>query len=195
MKDRIIIKALILLFFCGMGPSFAGDSGGKSGIHTPKVKSDPGGTVTSFLKWYSANYDSISRIKLLNFPAAESGKAGPYSVNFSGTEKYLSALSSSGYISAEYISRWRRYFRERDRNFRKNPQYDGPADGFEYDFVLYTQEIEETLNAAKNPVIINVKESPGTAEVKVNIMMVLKFYLSKQGNTWLIDRIENSGPE
>jgi hypothetical protein len=159
------------------------------------VKHESVKTVFDFLRWYRANYKQLSQITLVNKSAADHDSTKYYSVNFKGAEDYLSRLKGSGYISDKYIDEWRRYFQEREKNFKKNPQKDGPPDGFEFDFVLWTQEVDETLEKIENPKLIEVKESSTSSIVKVDIMMRLGFTLSKNNGKWLIDNIENLGVE
>jgi len=153
-------------------------------------------TVVDFLKWYKKNYAEITKIQFvnnMNFGDGDSTK--PYSVNYKDTENYLGKLKSSGYISDKYMQKWRKYFKEQDQNFKNNTQYCGPPMGFEFDFVLWTQMIGETLEAIDNYKLMEVNESDKNANVKIRIGMYLNFILSKDGDDWMIDNIENLGEE
>ncbi len=147
--------------------------------------------VVNFLTWYKLNYDEISKIETINNFTGEYDSTKFYSVNFTGTENYLKKLKSSGYISEKYISTWRKYFLKCEQNFKQNPQNDGPPNGFEFDFVLWTQEIDETLESINNYKILNVNESEKNSVVDIEITMNLEFTLSKINGKWLIDNIEN----
>jgi len=151
--------------------------------------------VVSFLKWYKKNHSKIHSIELVNNVHwdRENDSTELYSVNFDGTEKYLLTLKSSGFISDLYLNKWREYFKEKEEEFKKYPQFDGPPDGFQFDFVLWTQIVDETLHMIDYYKFIEVFESDMKANVKIDIMMKLNFSLSKQKEIWLIDDIENLG--
>jgi hypothetical protein len=199
MIKLITLITLVFLVVCNNVNS----SGQRNERKDPNIK--PGGkisgnvkhesvkTVFDFLKWYRTNYNQLNQIKLVNNSGADQGSTKYYSVNFKGTEDYLLRLRGSGYISDKYIDKWRRYFRECEENFKRNPQNDGPPDGFGFDFVLWTQEIDETLEKIDHPKLIGVKESLTISIVKVDIMMRLGFTLSNSNGKWLIDNIENLG--
>jgi hypothetical protein len=154
---------------------------------------EPTKTVTNFLKWYKKNFDEISAIPMIDNYSIEYDSTKFYRVNFKGTEAYLSKLKSSGYISERYIKKWRIYFKEHDENFKKNPQNDGPPDGFEFDFVLWTQEIEGTLEAIDQLKVNETNETDNVAFIEIDISMRLGFYLTKYNGKWMIDAIENIG--
>lgn len=193
--------ALILLIFCINAD--AGDrhnavmvSKRSSGGATNGVfKQGSAGTVVHFLKWYSTQYTALKRIRLVNKKGAGESRSEHYSVNFKGTDEYLSMLKGSGYISDDYIEKQRRYFREREEHFRSYPQTDGPAEGFEHDLVLRTQEIDEALAKIGHVKVTEVKKSSTSSIVDADTGMNLRFRLSKNSGNWLIDSIESNGIE
>ncbi len=148
-------------------------------------------TVKDFLNWYKNNYKTVNQLNLVKNKDVNYDSTKIYSVNFEESEKYLKKLKSSGFISDNYINKWRKYFKEHDEYFKKNPQNDGPPYGFEYDFVLLTQEIEKTLESIDKIKLVNVKESDKNSVVKIDITIRLCFSLSKSDGKWLIDNIEN----
>ncbi len=155
----------------------------------PSTLNPPYQAVLNFLRWYKDTYDAVYCIELID----TSGSF--YRVNFEGTEAYLSLLEQSRYISPEYIKRWQLYFKKCDENFKITKQTDGPAEGFEFDFVLWTQTIDETLDAIDNPELLSSIEQNGTHVVKVQISMRLGFRLSQYGEAWKIDEIFNVSAE
>jgi hypothetical protein len=147
--------------------------------------------VENFLLWYRKNYNKISKLNLVDNEIDGNTQEVYYRVSFQQTEEYLTKLKSSNYISDKYIEKWRKYFKEKDERFKEKHQSDGPPDGFEFDFVLWTQEINETLKAIENIKFTNVEESNNTSIVDVDIVMTLRFHLTKYGKDWKIDEIEN----
>ena len=201
MSKLITLIILVLLVACNNVDSSRQQNDKKDPNIKPggkingNVKHESVKTVFDFLKWYRKNYNELNQIKLVNNSEADHDSTKYYSVNFKGTEDYLLRLKRNGFISDKYIDKWRRYFQEREENLRKNPQKDGPPDGFEFDFILWTQEIDETLEKIDHPKLIDVKESSTSSIVKVDIMMRIGFTLSKRNGKWLIDNIENLGME
>jgi len=199
MKTQIIIIVMIFLTACRANnkKTIQDDSNlTESKITTNDIfqNNAPVQVVTDFLKWYKKNHDTIMRYNLINNTISD--KYDPtkfYSVDFDETEKYLAKLKSSGLVSDKYLNSWRTYFLEHGYNFKKNPQNVGPPAGFEYDFILLTQDIDETLKSIDSLKVIDVTESKDSSIVKIDIMMRLGFHLSRDHNKWLIDRIENIG--
>lgn len=148
-------------------------------------------TVIDFLNWYKNNYETVNQLNLVKNKGVNYDSTKFYSVNFEESEKYLKKLKSSGFISDNYINKWRKYFKEHDEYLKKNPQNDGPPYGFDYDFVLLTQEIDKTIESNVKLKLLDIKESNESSIVKIDIMMRLSFSLSKCNGKWLIDNIEN----
>ena len=147
-------------------------------------------TVISFLKWYRANYKEVNSYEWVNYMESMNDSTKYYSVNFAETDKYLEKMKSSTLLSVEYLETRKSHFIQCEKNFQKNPQTDGPPEGFDYDLVLLTQEIDETLSSIEKPIVIKVSESSEKATVNINIYMKLSFTLTKLNGKWLIDKIE-----
>ena len=158
----------------------------------PGLTKEPVKTVVDFLKWYRENHEKISKIQMVNMPPVEDTDSF-YTVNFDETEGYLTLLKKSGFVSDRYLQQWRDYFKKAGKKLEQDKVNDGPPEGFEFDFVLWTQEIDETLEAINEPKLISEKITQNKAIVKIDIMMRLEFKLSKQNGKWLIDDIQNLG--
>jgi len=192
MKETILLISLILLIACqskSKSENAESKARKETSIETLETKESLQ-TVISFLKWYKANYKEVNSFELVNYEGSLNDSTKYYSVNFDETDKYLEKLESSKLLSIEYIKTWQSYFMQCGQNFQENPQNDGPPVGFDYDLVLLTQEIEETLYSIETPKVINVSETSKKSIVNVNITMELSFSLSKINGIWLIDKIE-----
>jgi len=188
---------LLLLFLIG---ACSGNTSADaiSTFKTPATIS-PEETVIRFLEWYKSNRHELNKIPLVLNSTALEDTTKPYTVNFEGTEHYLSELKKCGYLSEKYLSSWRDYFDKAAQNWKVNPQFEGPPDYFDYDFIMlsqdFTEELKElnlsnaTLNQIENDfayVVLNFKVSP----------MKLSYQLSHNGGKWQIDDIQNiSGQE
>ncbi len=181
--NKIVILILVLLFIPGTGLSEKGEK------NQPGLTKEPVKTVINFLKWYKENEKRLSKIQLVNMPPIEETNSF-YTVNFDETERYLTELKESGFVSDKYLEQWRDYFKKADIKLRQDPVNDGPPDGFEFDFILRTQDIDETLEAINNPKLISSQIIKDNAIVKLNIVMRLEYKLTKHGDKWLIDDIQ-----
>lgn len=152
-------------------------------------------TVITFLTWYKEHYKEANKFSLVDNEGFVNDSGKYYSVNFTETESYLKFLNGSKMLSERYINQWRNYFTEKGQYLKATPQNDGPPYGFEFDFVLLTQEIDETLEAIHAPTIVNLKKSETISVVDIDIVMRLSFTLSKYQGKWLIDKIEIRGRE
>jgi len=150
-----------------------------------------GNTTLNFYKWYRDNQNIQTR--LVNNACDDTFDSTRfYSVDFKATEKYLTALKNSGFISDKYILDWRDYFKECDKNFKKSPINEGPPEGFDYDFVMNSQDFETELNTvekAKISEIMGAKEK-NTVTVQFLTGTIRTFELSLVDNKWYIDKIK-----
>lgn len=151
---------------------------------------EPVQTVISFLKWYKVNYKDLNGEDLVDYKEYEGDTAKYYSVNFDKADKYLEKLKSSKLLTAKYLEAMKSHFIESEKNFKKFHQNEGPPVGFDYDLVLLTQEIEDTISALEIPTVISVSESLENAVVNIDIYMKRSFKLSNIDGKWLIDKIE-----
>ena len=147
-------------------------------------------TVTSFLSWYKTHMQAVNRFPLVN---QQAGK--PYSVNLKNGERYLAYLKSSHLLTDTYLSQWRTYFTERNAGFRLTPQDEGPPDGFEYDLVMLTQDVDKQLASLKSLKINKTTIVKNKATVVLTLLGAYEFRLIRQNNRWLINEILNTGEE
>jgi hypothetical protein len=152
-------------------------------------------TIVNFLKWYAQNVNRLSQINLVkNNGTNDTTKY--YSVDFPATEMYLNELKKTGFISDQYLNYWRNYFKNADDYFKASPQNEGPPEGFDYDLVMLSQDIDEDLKNADRVRVIS-RTTNGihlTKDIIFPSGQQLLFSLSRQNNAWLIDKIENSKP-
>lgn len=157
------------------------------------VDQEPVKTVKEFLKWYRDNEKRLGTFGMVNNCSTIYDSTKYYSVNFKSTEKYLTEMKKSGFISDKYINKWRQYFKKCETDFKNNPQFDGPPEGFEYNFVMWSQEYEEDLaNIDKSKIIkqkIDRNKSNLTLEFPSNTKLI--YWLTNENNKWFIDDIEN----
>jgi hypothetical protein len=155
----------------------------------------PDSTVIAFLNWYRNNEDRLHQIQFLTGGLEDTSTF--YSVDFKAAEKYLKELNSSGYLSGIFLDNLQRHFIQSSEYLKQHPQNDGPAPGFEADLIMKAQDYMdawENLDAVK---VIEKKVDGNKAFIKLLFVgnYKTKYYLSKSGQQWLIDNIENAYDE
>lgn len=116
----------------------------KNSSTVPVVKTEPApaqDVIIQFLKWYKANLHKANSFALLT-----KDSAGNFMVDQVAGKKYLSFLKSSKYLSGTYIAYWETYFNDKAAWLKSNPTQTDQPEGFDFDFVLITQEPETVLN-------------------------------------------------
>ncbi|HVE61147.1 MAG TPA: hypothetical protein VNA26_04970 [Chitinophagaceae bacterium] len=148
---------------------------------------NPETVVHNFLKWYKNNDVRLNSIPLIKGGAPDTTTF--YSVDFTQTEKYLSELKKSGFLSDKYLNDLRTYFKSSNDSLKKYPQNDGPAYGFDFDFIMQSQDYMDIMENIDSLKILSKKISGNSATIIIDRLpkMKMAYGLSKQGNTWLID--------
>jgi hypothetical protein len=155
----------------------------------------PEKTIILFFQWYRANRGKLTSFQLVaNADQENFDSTKYYHVNFTETESYLKAVEASGFVSSAYIEKWKKYFLEADKEFRKSPQNDGPPAHFEYDLVMQSQDFEQNLASVEKSKIASRSIDGNSASAELTLLsgQKLKIRLSKQGRSWLIDEIVNA---
>ncbi|MBK9256699.1 MAG: hypothetical protein IPM42_14520 [Saprospiraceae bacterium] len=145
-------------------------------------------SIKGFLKWYKANYKKSSGFRLVG-----SDESGNYFVDQKACELYLKHLKSSAYISDTYLQQWRKYFSEMNKNFKDNPQNEGPPEGFDYDLISGTQEPDLFYNPTENHTFTIVKVEKSKIVIQSTDIWEHQFTLSKSGVKWKVDDIKILG--
>lgn len=154
----------------------------------------PAQTVRRFVSWYIQNTESLPGHFLLNDDGQDTTKF--YAVDFPGTEAWLQAVQQSGTVSDVYLNQWRAYFRRADDTLRLHPQNDGPPAGFDYDFLMLSQEADEMAADLRIGTFTVVRQQGPRAHVQAqgpkheSYYAALEFDLTRQADgRWLIDKI------
>ena len=108
------------------------------------VKNDPipaQKVITKFLQWYKINLHKAN-----SFPLLIKDSAGNYMVNKKAVSDYLNFLKRSKFISGKYIAYWQTYFNDKAAELKNHPVQSDMPEGFDFDFILITQEPELVLN-------------------------------------------------
>jgi hypothetical protein len=164
-------------------------------IEEPVTKSHiPTSTCIHFLKWYKKNEEKLHKIKILK--GGGSDTSSNYSVNYDNTSLYLLELKKSGYLSKKYRDSLFAYIIRCNEILKKYPQNDGPAQGFEADLVMKSQDymgIMENLDTYK---ILSKKRHNDSINIVLKFSKDEKmtFNLSRYNGKWLIDTINGNFP-
>jgi len=158
---------------------------------TFSIDKEPVKSTINFLGWYQSKYDNVLSINLIN--SVQGDTTVYYTLNNDSTNKYLDLFEEGGFVTDQFLNGWRTKFLEMENHLNEDPQNDGPPFGLEYDWVLLTQELEETFIALKDPKVIRVRQNGRHAFVDLNIMMQLRFNMVFIEDRWLVNGIENLG--
>lgn len=187
-KTIILIFSIILITSCSENSSIENRASNEveTSISTDSVALK---TIINFYTWYRSN-PNIQNCLVNNACGDVFDSTKFYSVNFEATEKYLSVLKNTNYISDNFINYWRTYFKKCEEDFKSTPTNDGPPDGFDFDFLTNSQDFEEELNTVEKATIVESKQIEG--KLFLTILFVtgnkLKVELSQHDGKWLIDK-------
>lgn len=153
MNYRHIILVILLSVFISLGCNNQSQENSVEEIPKPESvhtqddieinNEDCSSAVKEFLSWYKIHFDSLKALQLVDL--IEDSVNVHYRINFNNAQKYIGELKASGLFTEEYLENLLRYFKERDGEFVKENQSDGPPIGFEADLLLHTQEPELVL--------------------------------------------------
>ena len=189
MKKHLLIFILFILF---------SNSYAQSNILKKPIEISAKQTIINFLKAYKkSNYDSHFGYKkelITNVAFVKNDTVTYYRVNFKNAEEFYKVLEKTNYFSMEFIEAMRQNFKENDNFMLKDPANDGPPYGFDYDWILSTQEPELYLqNWAKIKVVSEKKMIPKYQEVVLQFEYgnKLQFLMKKEDFIWKICTIKS----
>lgn len=97
--------------------------------------------IIKFLQWYKANLNKAN-----SFPILIKDRNDYYTINKKAVTDYLNYMKSSKCVSPKYLEHWQNFFDGRAIQLKKNKLKSDIPEGFDYDFVLITQEPDLVLN-------------------------------------------------
>jgi hypothetical protein len=187
-----MLKSSIILLAC---IGFASCSNADTNNPKPTSQSERSQTLSAdstviyFLRWYRDHEEKLNQMPLITGGLRDT--TTNYSMNFPATEEYLSELKSSGYLSDVFLNDLRLHFKRADEYFKKNPQNDGPAHGFEADLILKAQDYMDVWAGLDSARLMQTKINGNAALVQHRFLgyYTTSFFLSKQGGRWLTDSL------
>jgi hypothetical protein len=191
MKTLLLGTVLLAFWSCTHAPDQT-KSVLASQVNLSDPASSPESTVSAFLTWYKANGSGLGDDFVLNNGNNEMDSTKFYAVNFPATETYLAKLSATGMISDNYVDKWRMYFKKADQNFKSHPENEGPPEGFDYDFITFSQEDPGLNELEKTKLTVTYKGS-NSATVLISFPSAYEYnyLLTKHEQHWQIDEIQS----
>ncbi len=154
----------------------------------------PEKTVRAFLAWYTSHQATLPAGFVDHADGQDTTKN--YSVNVESTEAWVAEVRLSGVVSAAYLRHWRAYFHQYADTLRLHKQHDGPPAGFDYDFLMLSQEPQEKVAELKAGTFTTQILAPRQATVTVlgpqhdGWREGMEFKLSQTPSAkWLIDEM------
>lgn len=189
MSNSIYLFLLIFIFACSRPSCEVNSETNKDALS--KVESSPETAIFNFLRWYDVHrYHLMDDLVLYN--SSETRDASKfYAVNFAAAEKYLNTLTETKMVSTKYANKWRDYFKKCEQHFKEHPSNEGPPEGFDYDFILFSQE-DPGLNELNKTKMELVKREGNSVQLLIHFPSDYhyKYQLSLEDKHWLIDDIE-----
>ncbi|MEJ7586779.1 MAG: hypothetical protein WKI04_04380 [Ferruginibacter sp.] len=121
--------------------------------------------ITQFLQWYKINLHKAN-----SFPLLKKDSAGNYMVNRKAVTGYLNFIKSSKCISPRYIAHWQTYFDDKATELKEHLLQSDMPEGFDFDFVLITQEPELVLNKISSLKFKTVSMNKSVALIGVTLL-------------------------
>jgi len=192
MKGKLTLMAclLSLVIFCAeIANTFAQKPSAKpasSAIvkESTKVKN----SIVAFLQWYKVNLHEANK-----FPLLAKDSLGYYAVNKKAADDYLNFMRSSKWVSEKYIAYWITYFNDKAEMLKKEKLTSDMPEGFDFDFVLITQEPELILNKITQLKMSIISMNASTALVSVKLPsfadVAYEFEMYKENEVWKIGYI------
>ena len=157
----------------------------KDGIQVKKV-------IIDFLQWYKLNIKKANSFAMIDYD-----QQGLAFVNLKECAAYLQFIRSSKLVSSRYYNYWKKYFDDEAIKIKNDRlTKDDVPEGFDFDFVLITQEPEIMLDNIKKLKFRLVSETSKEAVMEVLLPgqenFRYEFELQKTKTGWLIDYISTA---
>ena len=140
--------------------------------------------VQSFLKWYKDNYENINPYELIIYN--KNGSKNNFEIDADKFNSFIKTFNKPGFFSEKYIINLKKYILNCEYKFQTNDNMDVP-EGFDFDFILITQAIEDTFKAIDNFKILSYERN----NFCIMLDTKLCFTLIKENEKWVIDSIYN----
>lgn len=159
-------------------------------------KQAPEKVVKDFLSWYVNNFEEVYHFDTIKGGSMDTSKTpSNYYVDFKVVDEYVNYLKKTGFFTDDFLNEYRNIFVEGDKRFKKDPQNDGPPDGFDFDYFMmtqedFTQDLQNVNQLKFDSKKIDDQTSSVIFEFK-NSGMKYKYKLKSIDGKWQIDKIEN----
>ena len=144
--------------------------------------------IIKFLQWYKANLNKAN-----SFPILIKDRNDYYMINKKAVTDYLNYMKSSKCISPTYVEHWQNFFDSRAIQLKKNKLKSDIPEGFDYDFVLITQEPDLVLNQISRAKFKTVSAIPSACLIDISWpvkdLMKYKFEMNYGKDGWQISYI------
>jgi hypothetical protein len=187
MRAIILFTTAFLIIGCGRSSSDKAKNIATGKIVLSQDEQEVVNKVKELLTWYKANYKDLNSFDLV--PNANGKGSLQYRVNFAECDKLIGKFSASGYFTKNALEGLNAYFKKCDEDMVNEKQNDGPPDGLEGDFILCTQEIDESLAKIETATYKDVTINNNEAKLTVTLLYDLPVQLKKENNEWKISKI------
>ena len=202
MKTATLILACVLV---AIGATACSSEAAKKNVRIPAGQSiqtaafsRPETTVEQFLTWYAPKRESLGRLPMVPAWLSDDGDTTDiYKVDFKVVGQYLGVFRASGFVSENYLFNEQKEFQKADSVMRANRQFGGPAEGLNYDRVVFSQDPDADLAKLlrTKPLVatrgdtsrVLFSQLPKPEDLREGAD--LEFLLIKQQDKWVIEGI------
>jgi hypothetical protein len=148
-------------------------------------------SIIDFLRWYKTKLNKAN-----SFPLLAKDNKDYFMVNKKACSDYLNFLKSSSFISQKYVSYWQTYFDDKAAMLEKVKVQSDIPEGFDMDFVLFTQEPDLVLDKLDSLKLKIVSIDKTVASVELTLpsdsSIQYEFEMNKSKDGWQIEYISTS---
>ncbi len=148
----------------------------------------PQQVIIKFLQWYKVNINKAN-----SFPILIKDSSDYFMVNKKAVSDYLNFLKSSKCISPKYLAYWQIFFDDKALQLKKDKIQSDIPEGFDFDFVLITQEPDQVLKQISRTKFKTIAANTSVALMGVSWTgkdsMEYEFEMYKGKDGWQIDYI------
>ena len=202
MKIATLILACVLV---AIGATACSSDAAKKNVRIRAVQSiqtaafsRPETTVEQFLTWYAPKRESLGSLPMVPAWLSDDGDTtDTYKVDFKVVGQYLGVFKASGFVSENYLFNEQKGFQRADSVMRANRQFGGPAEGLNYDRVVFSQDPDADLAKLlrTKPLVatrgdtsrVFFSQLPKPEDLREGAD--LEFLLIKQQDKWVIEGI------
>ncbi len=143
---QILLSVITLFFFSLISCGEAAEKKSEAdSLNADSLKhADQTTLIKNYYRWFNDNAEELDQFKLIKNYENNGDSTLTFSIDFPATERWLNKFESSGFVSENFITHWRNYFKECEEALQAEKSWDGAITGFDYRFIYGSQDDDLT---------------------------------------------------